>query len=408
MRRRMFVWFFILALLVRLGIAAKFGMFHWLERSEMEVIALNLVQFGNYGLYGGPTAHSTPVFPLYLAGIFSVLGGGVAAQAAIATLACAVSALRCALVPLFALDAGFHRGIAVIAGCFSALYIGSLETEVSGKLDGPFVAIAMLALIWGAMRIWRGGSWQTRTPWWFFALCGFSALLNPSLLPVMGGLFLAGAVACPAGACKRYLRQTALAVAGILLFLLPWSIRNYVSLGAPILTRSNFGLEFWVSNGPGRTFDLPGNGVFHPSGHPAETAKVAELGEVSYNRMRLAEAMAWVRANPGQYLRFTAERIAAWWFPPHPSILLAPKLILTLLAFAGLWRMFRLQPLAAWLFLITWLTFPDVHYLIQWIGRYRTPMDWQILFSASVAVFAAWQSTARFRSGAKRDVPTVA
>ena len=61
MRRRMFVWFFILALLVRLGIAAKFGMFHWLERSEMEVIALNLVQFGNYGLYGGPTAHSTPV-----------------------------------------------------------------------------------------------------------------------------------------------------------------------------------------------------------------------------------------------------------------------------------------------------------------------------------------------------------
>jgi hypothetical protein len=118
--------------------------------------------------------------------------------------------------------------------------------------------------------------------------------------------------------------------------------------------------------------------------------------------------MAWVRANPGQYLRFTAERIAAWWFPPHPSILLAPKLILTLLAFAGLWRMFRLQPLAAWLFLITWLTFPDVHYLIQWIGRYRTPMDWQILFSASVAVFAAWQSTTRFRSGAKRDVPTVA
>jgi hypothetical protein len=395
MRKRMFVTFFVLALIFRLAVAAASHMFTWLERSEMEVIAMNVVQFGDYNLYDAPTAHSTPVFPLYLAGIFSLFGTGVLAQAVSATLACTVSALRCGLIPVFALDAGFGRRTALLAGGLSAAYIGSLETEVSGKVDGPFVAMALLILIWAVMRMWRGGSWQTRTPWWFFAFCGFAVLLNPSLLAVMGGLLVAGAVVCPAQARMRYGRQVALAALGILIVLTPWAIRNYVTLGSPILTRSNLGLEFFVSNGPGRTFDVTENaGKYHPSGNSAETSMIANLGEVEYNRMRLAEALAWVRRNPGDFLRLTAIRAAAWWFPPRPRILLPPKLVLTLLAFAGLWLMFRRQPLVAWLFLITWATFPDVHYVIQWIGRYRVPMDWQMVLCAAVALSAVWQKTA--------------
>lgn len=408
MRRRMFVVFFVVAFLFRLAIAAKIGAFHGLYRTEMEVIGLNLAEFGDYSLYGGPTAHSTPPFPLYLAGIFSVFGSGVLAQAVNTTITCAVSALRCGLVPLFAMDAGFGRKIAVTAGCLSVLYIGSLETEVNGKTDGPFVAMALLLLIWAAMRIWREGSWQTRTPWWFFTFCGFSALLNPSLLSVMAGLLVAGAVACPGGARRRYFRQAALAVAGILIFLLPWAVRNYLALGAPILTRSNFGLEFWLSNGPGRTFDFPNNSErFHPSRNPPEAARIAEVGEVEYNRMRLAEASEWVRNNPREFVAFTARRFAAWWFPPLPPIVFGPKLVLTLAAFAGLWLMFRRQPLVAWLFLITWVTYPDIYYLLQWIGRYRCPMDWQIILCASVALAAAWQ-VVRPGPEATHEVPTVA
>jgi hypothetical protein len=405
----MFAAFFVLALVFRLAIAAKSHMFNWLERSEMEVIALNVVQVGDYNLYDAPTAHSMPVFPLFLAGIFSLCGTGLLAQTVSAILACAVSALRCGLVPLFALDAGFDSRTAALAGCLSVAYIGSLETELSGKVDGPYVAIAMLVLIWAAMRMWRDRSWQTRTPWWFFAFCGFSVLLNPSLLAVMGGLLLAGAVVCPPMARGRYGRQAALAALCVLIFLLPWAIRNYQVLGAPILTRSNFGMEFFVSNGPDRTFDVTENAErYHPSGHIAETDKVASLGEVEYNRLKLAEALGWVRSHPGGFLRLTAIRAAAWWFPPHPPILLAPKVVLTLLAFAGMWLMFRRQPLAAWLFLITWATFPDVHYLVQWIGRYRTPMDWQILLCAAVALSAIWQAAVRSRREAKRDVPLVA
>jgi hypothetical protein len=411
--KRTFVAFFALALVFRLAIAAESGVFHRIGRTEMEGIAMNVAAFGNYALYYGPTAYSTPVYPLFLAGLFRLFGTGLLAHAVNVTLACAVSALRCGLVPLFAIDAGLGRGAAMLAGCIGVFYIAALDTEIVGGLDGPFVAIALLVLTWAVMRMWRDRSWQTRAPWWFFAFCGFSALLNPSLLPVMGGLLLAGAVACPAPARRRYLWQAALAVVGVLVFLAPWAIRNYRVLGAPILTRSNFGTEFWVSNGPGRTFDHPHNyGTYHPSQNSYEASQVYQLGEVAYNRVRFAEAREWVRAHPGQYLRFTAERVASWWFPPRPRIALAPKLVLTLLAFAGLWLMFRRQPLVAWLFLIAWVTFPDAYYLVQWSSRYRYPMDWQILLCASVALSAAWQAVVRPvvrpRHQARRDVPTAA
>ena len=421
----MFVAFFVLALVFRLAIAfaLKSGSTHTVMetiarkfrgvaqpdiwngniRTEMEEIALNVAEFGDYNLYGVPTAHCTPVFPLYLAGLFSIFGTGLLAQIVKVTLTCAVSALRCGLVPLFAIDAGFDPRIGALAGGMSVLYIGALDTDISGGVDGPFVAIALLILVWATLRIWRDGSWKARTLWWFIAFCGFCALLNPNLLPVIGGFVLAGAVACPAAVRRRYLRQTVLLALGILAFLLPWAVRNYWSLGAPIMTRSNFGIEFWVSNGPGRTFDLSRNyGTYHPSNSPIEAATLADLGEVKYNRLKLAEAIDWVRAHTGEFLLFTAQRFAAWWFPPLRGILMAPFLVLTLLAFTGLWLMFRRQLLVAWLFLLTWITFPDVYYLVQWSSRYRYPMDWQILVCASVALFAAYQAMMARRRGPTR------
>jgi len=391
----MFVVFFVLAFLIRLLIAWKSRMFSMLTRSEMEGIALNVVGSGDYDLFGVPTAYGTPVLPLYLAGLFSIFGTGLLAEIVKVTVTCAVSALRCGLLPVFALEVGLGPRVAALVGSISVLYIGALYTEVNGGVDGPWLAVVLLILIWAIVRMWRDGSWQTRTPWWFFAFCGFSALLNPNLLPVMGAFLLAGAVACPAEARRRYLRQAALVALGILVFLVPWGIRNYLSVGAPIMTRSNFGIEFWVSNGPGRTFDHPYNyETYHPSMSQTEAAKLADVGEVEYSRMRLADGIDWVRANPGGFLRLTAQRFAAWWFPPHPPIFLAPKIVLTLLAFTGLWLMFQRQPLVAWLFLLTWLTFPDVYYIVHWTSRYRYPMDWQILLCASVALVAGYEAVA--------------
>jgi len=221
---------------------------------------------------------------------------------------CAASALRCALIPLFVEDAGLGRGIAILSGVLSVFYIGALETEIRGGVDGPFVALSLLAIVWMSMRLWRTASWQTRTPWGFFALCGFSALLNPQVIPVIAGIIATGLCACAAEFRKRFLAQGVLTVACIFLFLLPWGIRNWMELDSFILTRSNFGLELWVSNGPDRTFDLPTNyGRLHPLSNRDEAAKLVHLGEVAYNKEKLQEATS------------LDTRAPVFFWPPHCS-----------------------------------------------------------------------------------------
>jgi len=189
-------------------------------------------------------------------------------------------------------------------------------------------------------------------------------------------------------------------IAAIVVALLPWAIRNTVSLGKTIWTRDNFGLEFWLSNGPGRTYDLPHNIGFgehsvaeHPFFSPEEARRVADAGEVQYNQDRLSETLDWVRESPGEFAMLTVRRFAAWWFPPGGWLVAVAKAGLTVLACAGLVLMFRVQPLVAWLVVLTWITFPNVYYVIQWSSRYRVPMDWQLLVCAAMALTALWLRT---------------
>ena len=77
----------------------------------------------------------------------------------------------------------------------------------------------------------------------------------------------------------------------------------------------------------------------------------------------------------------------------------------TVFGCAGLWMMFRKNRLVAWLMLITWLTFPDVYYVLQFIARYRTPMDWQLLLCAALPFLAVYEAVFRRRQETTRDIP---
>jgi hypothetical protein len=398
---------FILAFVLRLAVAWKTGLFQVMKRTEEEHVALSVARTGRYGnpysLYTGPTAHEMPIYTYYLAALFALFGTGTLTEAVRITITCALSALRCGCLPLLALDAELGSVTATVAGVLSIFYIPALQTETKGNTDGAWAALVLLAVVWLSLRIWRSTSWQSRTPWRLFALCGFAALLDPAVLPVVLVFVVAGAIACPRGSLKRYLQQATLLLLTVFMCLLPWAIRNRVVLHKWIWTKSNFGLEFWVSNGPGRTYDLAtnmGDPDLHPSNSYAEAEKVAALGEAKYNQQKLSIALHWVRAYPGEFLYLTWQRFIAWWFPPGPDIVIqVAKLCISLLAFAGLIILLRRRLVLAWLFLLTWVTFPDIYYVLQWSTRYRFPMDWELLMGASVALAAAYGVV---RGGSKR------
>ena len=390
---RIFLLFFSAALIARLALAWFTGFLFEMRLTEMVYIAISVAENGEYGNpFGhltGPTAHSAPVFPLFLASILTLLGKTQLAQVVMSTVACLLSALRCALIPLLALDAGLSRLTAMLAGLLSVIYIGAIETEIRGGVDGPYVAICLLGIIWMSLRLWRSQSWQSRSPWAFFALCGFSILLNPAVIPVIAGILLLGFLACAESHRRRFIIQSGWLVLVVFAFLLPWGLRNLRDLDAFILTRSNLGLELWLSNGPDRTYDLaPNYGTYHPLSNPSEAGKVAELGEASYNQGKMKEALAWIAANPGAFASLTARRTLAWWFPPGPTLILMGKGLLTLLALTGIWILRRENRLFFALILTTWLTFPDLYYGIQFTSRMRYPMDWQLVLCAAVSLAA--------------------
>lgn len=387
---------FFLAFIVRLLLAWRLGYFHNFERDEMVRIALSIVKFHEYGnpylIPTGPTAHEMPLYPLLLSAIYAMFGVGATAEAVKITLACAVTALRCALLPRFCLDVSLGRMIGIIAGLLGAVYVSALQTEVRGNWDSPFQALVLLILISMTVKTWRERSWLARTPWRYYLMWGVAILLQPAFVTILLTFLLAGLVVTAPTARWRYLRQCVLLLLTSASFLAPWAIRNDLRLGKLIWTRDNFGLEFWVSNGPRRAFDMQTNlgfAVPHPSLNLQEAERVLQLGEVRYNQMKLHEAMDWLRNNPAAFVTLTSKRMLAWWFPPGHN--LAHRILslgFSLLAFIGLGLTFRTQRLIAILFCLSWLSFPCVYYLIQWSSKYRYSIEWQLSLCAAVTIAA--------------------
>ena len=74
---------------------------------------------------------------------------------------------------------------------------------------------------------------------------GLLLLLQPSLLPVV--LVYGAWLAC----FKARSRRVLIAIAGLVLAMAPWTVRNYLTFGRFIPFRDNFGLELWLGNHPG-------------------------------------------------------------------------------------------------------------------------------------------------------------
>ena len=111
---------FFLALVPRLTLL-------WLTRSyldpnpsEVVSIAKSLAtdgQFANvFGPHSGPTAHTSPLYPLLLSGIFRVFGTGEAGQIAQETFNCVMASLLWCLMPLVSRVCGTDRRVGVLAG----------------------------------------------------------------------------------------------------------------------------------------------------------------------------------------------------------------------------------------------------------------------------------------------------
>jgi len=119
------------------------------------------------------------------------------------------------------------------------------------------------------------------------------------------------------------------------------------------------------------------------------------LGEATYNRMRLREAMSWINNNRSRFLWLTAQRLVAFWFPNSSGNPLKQGHLsrsewvaygFTLLSVPGLLLLWRNRNRAAVVFSFGLSLDPLMYYLTQFSPRYRHPILWATLLPGSYVV----------------------
>ena len=349
-------------------------------------IALALSQgngFGNlFRKPTGPTAWLAPVYPLLLFVVFRIFGAMTVASFFVAVLLNVLFSAA-ATFPLFGVARRLGGlGMAAATGWAWVFLPAGVLMPFEWIWDTSLSVLLVAGLVWLTVRIAESAG---VSEWIAFGLLWALALLtNPAIgvgLPLLGWAL----VGARRSAHVSWARP-ALAVAAIILFCLPWTVRNYRQFHRVIPVRSSLPFELWIGN----------NDIFDPRAvhgiqritRYEETHRYSELGENGYLQEKREKALAFIRQNPTLFLRLTLRRIVATWAgSEHPyddflqtdstlaRVVLVLNLVLTLGTMAGLILLFARKNAFAFPVAVFPLFFPVIYYLTHTSLRYRHPID---------------------------------
>ena len=336
-----------------------------------------------FGVPTGPTALIAPGYPTLIAAVFFLFGiDTFASEIAIIALQILVALVTIWLMMRICRREQLDDRTAILAGAFWAVSLPLLwvpaifwETSLS--------ACALPAIILLALRCRRHPAIAS------FLLLGASsaivALINPALLPSLLAIF-----AWAAWQTRRVARAAPLlGLLALLLLFSVWPIRNACRFHAFVPLRSTAGFELWMGNRPGATGFLDES--LFPMYDKSELASYVAKGEVAYMRDKSAQALQYIRAHPGIFIRLTLRRIFRFWAGTGsavgPPIYEFHALLTTLLGFAGLLFLYRNRMRAfAGLMALPLLLFPLPYYITHAEFRYRVNLDPLLTLLAAYAV----------------------
>src|SRR5215467_2041506 len=342
----------------------------------------------------GPTAWSTPVFPLLLAACFKIFGVfSWRASIAIRLLDVLFSSLTSYPIALLGRRL-FGNAVGTAAGWFWALFPKAIFFSVVWVWDTSLAALLLTFFVLATYDVEKrpdGKAWLG-----YGALWGFTALVNAAVLVVFPGSVLFAA----AKLRKRglsWFRLPALAVFGFGLVLFPWIARNQLVFHRQVWLRSNFGLELWLGNNP--EVPVSWSWWLHPTESVQEKEAFLRLGEVAYMREKKMAAIQFIKTHPADTIRFQYHRFMETWTGFGEPFLdiwrgagatlraeLALNYVLTMLMLFGLLAARRSLALESLPLLNVIVLFPAVYYVTHTTPRYRHPMDPIIVLLAAYAL----------------------
>jgi hypothetical protein len=339
----------------------------------------------------------TPIFPLLLAGIFKVFGFySWGSYLMITSVDCALSALT--TWPVWAIGRrAFGNSSGVAAAWIWTVLPSAVFFPVTWVWDTSLSALVFALIVLATMRVLeteRPAAWAG-----YGVLWGVGALTNAAMVSTFP--FLLGWLAQQLRTrSSRWMKPVLVALVMFGVVISPWFIRNYVVFHRLILFRSNFGLELWLGNNPGN----PGiwSWWMHPNDNDAEGQVFARMGEMAYMEQKQREAMAWIRAHPGEFAHDTFHRFVDNWVGSDEPLMdkghwsryfiaiESRDLTFTLLALTGALLAYRRRNRYAFPFASAIIFFPLVYYVTHTSFRYRHPIDPLLCVVAGYSAVAAF------------------
>ncbi len=378
---------------------------HWAFGFELGRIAGSLADGDGYSYPTDPpkpTAWMPPVYPLVLAGIFRVFGPFSSESAlGIEILQTIASALSCAML-FFIGRRLYGPAVGFLSAFMLALYPASVHFAVQKIWSTSLTSLAILLLVYFVSRMINRPT--TRLGIVVGIVLGIGALTDPltlSIAPPVVILLLRSWR-------KRNIAGVKSLTVSLLIFsvvMAPWMIRNYVTFGAFVPVKSNFGHELFLGN------HGHANGVLPPevvgierqfrglegllpaamlSG--AEEQYLTSLNEVDQNRFLFRRAARSIADDPIRFVELSMIRFLRFWtalsrpyeFSNYVSYV--AYFLVLLLAFGGTIVALRERlPLAPILIIVVF--YPIAHYItIVGLYRYRYPVEPVLMVLAAVAV----------------------
>jgi hypothetical protein len=246
-----------------------------------------------------------------------------------------------------------------------------------------------------ALFLWVPKNLETNLSWFFLGVySGLLVLLQPSLLTIV--LAYGGWLALAKARSPRVL----ISIAGLLLALTPWTIRNYVAFGRFIPLRDNFGMELWLGNRPGMQGTVDFSGDF-PGGDPSTYAR---LGELAFMDAKFAEASKVIKGDPAGFAGRTLRRMLEFWYVPYPF----PWVLIRIFGWIGAALALR-KDRKQWIWLVMLAVFPLVYFVTHNFPTYRHPIEpLVILLAAYCSVEIIVQAKSRWmRAPVSRNAPDI-
>jgi len=397
---------FVLAFLIRLGMLIYLGHMGRHDAAEVDNIAMALLRthrFADpYALPTGPTAHTTPFYPLLVAALYRLFGSGYAGHVVRSLLVIGAYSFLYSLYPWVATNLGFSRQVGLIAGFASALLPVKRSAEVFLGWEEPYGAIVLAILLVLTFKHRSTPQRKISMALSMGLLWGVGFYICFSLAAVLGSLTLVDLALRRSWATVR---DNACIVLAAVLVISPWIIRNRIELHGWTLMRTAFGQNMWCSNNDHAhpSVELinadPIARMMYPFNSKKEALKVRQMGELAYDRYDLQLALSWIREHPGRFASLSLRRFLYFWMGPfeHTYELVVTTLY-TLTGLLGLWFVYRfVGPIQFELWTVTLISFPLIYYFLQYVNRYRTPIDWMVWLSAGqlLAILAGQRPAAR-------------